>query len=126
ADERNEHDRDDDADHEREPAARDRRGDDHRDDADHDREQPPHRIPPPMEEAPERSDDCADDDEPDPVHTYLPVLPSSEGERGRARTGYGAVSRRAAGSQRHTLPGVMRVPPIQRSTPRSSMRSDVP
>src|SRR5436190_23926268 len=56
ADERDEHHRDDDADDEREPTARDRRRDDHRDDPDREGEQPPHRIAARMQ-----------------VHEYLPV-----------------------------------------------------
>src|SRR5436190_6201593 len=73
ADERDEHHRDDDADDEREPTARDRRRDDHRDDPDREGEQPPHRIAARMQKPSEHADDCADDDEPDPVHEYLPV-----------------------------------------------------
>src|SRR3954471_12334061 len=80
ADERDERNRDDDPDDEFEQRRReDQPCHDERDDADRDGEQHPHRILARVEEPPERADDGAYDDEPDPVHGHrVPRAPVHE------------------------------------------------
>src|SRR4029079_18254217 len=83
ADERNEDDRDDDADDERQPTAGDERCDEHRDDADRNGEQPPHGVAARVQKTTERSDDRPNDDEPDEVH----AASVSKGDHRKTRLG---------------------------------------